>query len=213
MSDSADRDDDAAESWSTTAVARRLGVSTPTVQRWVDAGILRAWKTPGGHRRVDAESARALMRVKTGWQGRPVSVVVVDDNPDDRDLLEAIVRAAVPEVGVACYDNAMQALVAIGHHSPRVVITDIVMPHMDGLEMIHQLAEHCAVKPQLLVAVSATELLGSARQRGLPPDVVFMTKPVDAPRLSALLQGVLPAAQEAPPATGPDDRLLGHHRA
>ncbi len=178
-----------AESLSTTEVARRLRVSTPTIQRWVDAGLLKAWKTPGGHRRVDAASALALFQAQAMPEGATsIRAIVVDDNPDDRELLEAIVREALPGIGVASFDNAVQALVAIGRHAPAIVITDIVMPHMDGLEMIHQLAEHCEVRPTLLVAVSATVLRGAARARGLPADAVFMTKPVKSGELIALLR-------------------------
>jgi len=47
-------------SYSTAHVAKQLGISVPTVQRWVDAGQRKAWKTPGGHRRIDADSAERL---------------------------------------------------------------------------------------------------------------------------------------------------------
>ena len=114
--------------------------------------------------------------------------MVVDDNPDDRDLLEAIVHEALPGVALAVFDNAVQALVAIGRHAPAIVITDIVMPHMDGLEMIHQLSGHCEVTPQLLVVVSATLPRSTAHARGMPADAVFMAKPLDAARLMALLR-------------------------
>ncbi|MEY2842846.1 MAG: hypothetical protein RI920_883, partial [Pseudomonadota bacterium] len=49
-------------SYSTTEIAQRLGISTQTVQRWVDTGKLEAWKTLGGHRRIEAESAEHLFR-------------------------------------------------------------------------------------------------------------------------------------------------------
>ena len=51
-------------SYSTAHLARRLGVSVPTVQRWVDLGHVKAWKTVGGHRRIDAESAEDFIRVQ-----------------------------------------------------------------------------------------------------------------------------------------------------
>ena len=183
-----------APSLSTAEVARLFKVSVPTIQRWVDAGHLKAWKTPGGHRRVDAASVQALRAgpAQTAAAGA-VQVVVVDDNPDDRDLLEAIVHEALPGVALAVFDNAVQALVAIGRHAPAIVITDIVMPHMDGLEMIHQLCGHCEVTPQLLVVVSATLPRSSARARGMPADAVFMAKPLDAPRLVALLRQHAPS--------------------
>jgi excisionase family DNA binding protein len=187
-----DLPDDIAPSLSTAEVARLFRVSVPTIQRWVDAGHLKAWKTPGGHRRVDAASVQAL-RAGPAQAAGPVQVVVVDDNPDDRDLLEAIVHEALPGAAVALFDNAVQALVAIGRHAPAIVITDIVMPHMDGLEMIHQLCGHCEVTPQLLVVVSATLPRSSARARGMPADAVFMAKPLDAPRLVALLRQHAPS--------------------
>ncbi|WP_434089560.1 MerR family transcriptional regulator [Neopusillimonas aromaticivorans] len=37
---------------STREAADRLGVSVRTVQLWVESGVLDAWKTPGGHRRI-----------------------------------------------------------------------------------------------------------------------------------------------------------------
>ncbi|XVJ69915.1 MAG: excisionase family DNA-binding protein [Rhizobacter sp.] len=57
----------ASRTYSTVEIARRLGVSIQTVQRWVDSGKLKAWKTLGGHRRIDAESAEALLATR-GYQ-------------------------------------------------------------------------------------------------------------------------------------------------
>lgn len=45
---------------STTEAALSLGVSTRTIQLWVDSGVLAAWKTAGGHRRVLIESVEKL---------------------------------------------------------------------------------------------------------------------------------------------------------
>lgn len=58
---------DAAESrfCSTAEAAKRLGVSTKTIQSWVDDGALAAWKTVGGHRRILLESVGRL-EVLTG---------------------------------------------------------------------------------------------------------------------------------------------------
>ena len=107
-------------SFSTAHLARRLGVSVPTVQRWVDLGHLKAWKTVGGHRRIDAESAENFIRVQMQQRGGdaaaaaaaepvvPFSVLVVDDNPDDSDLLCALVEIAVPGARI---------IVAVSAHS------------------------------------------------------------------------------------------------
>ena len=59
----------APRSYSTADVARRLGVSVPTVQRWVDLGYLKAWKTVGGHRRIDAETADRFIAAQAAGGG------------------------------------------------------------------------------------------------------------------------------------------------
>jgi len=40
----------------TAEAARSLGVSIRTIQLWVDGGVLAAWKTVGGHRRITLDS-------------------------------------------------------------------------------------------------------------------------------------------------------------
>ena len=182
-------------SYSTTEVARRLGVSQPTVQRWVDAGHLQAWKTPGGHRRIDAASAERLIEAQrrpalatAAPRPLPRRVVVVDDNADDRELLAAIVQAALPDAELRVFENGIQALVAIGHTSADVVITDLNMPHMDGAEMQRQLAAHCLVRPRCIVAVSADCDADGRPRTPLPEGVNFFAKPLDAERLIAALK-------------------------
>jgi excisionase family DNA binding protein len=46
---------------STSQAARELGVSLGTVRRWADMGYLRAYRTPGGQRRFNAEQIEAFV--------------------------------------------------------------------------------------------------------------------------------------------------------
>jgi excisionase family DNA binding protein len=47
---------------STSQAARELGVSLGTVRRWADMGYLRAYRTPGGQRRFNADQIEAFVR-------------------------------------------------------------------------------------------------------------------------------------------------------
>jgi excisionase family DNA binding protein len=165
----------APSSYSTADVARRLGVSIPTVQRWVDLGHLKAWKTVGGHRRIEAESAERLFRSQEHPTHAPppipLSVMVIDDNPGDRELLAALLESALPGARISVSDNGFQALVAIGRSAPDVVVTDIVMPHMDGFEMLRQLSTQCVVRPSMMVVVSSRTPAQFAAMGTLPADV------------------------------------------
>lgn len=52
----------ASQVYSTREASEILGVSLRTVQLWVDGGILEAWKTAGGHRRISRASVEALLK-------------------------------------------------------------------------------------------------------------------------------------------------------
>lgn len=195
------------DSYSTAYVATRLGVSVPTVQRWVDAGHLKAWKTPGGHRRIDARSAEALFHGRplphdepSEHAGAPAAtkIVIVDDNPDDRELLALWVDTAIPGAQVTLADNGFQGLVAIGQVAPDVVITDIMMPGMDGVEMLNQLAQHCAVRPRVLIATSSLKPTQLGQHGPLPEGVSFLAKPMAPNEFFQLLRSALASGAITP---------------
>jgi len=181
-------------SYTTIEVARRLGVSLQTVQRWVDAGRLKAWKTLGGHRRIDAESAEALFRTQSSEVGaEPATaanlhrILIVDDDPLDLELMVAFVRRTSPDSAIDLATDGFQALLRAGKAMPDILITDVNMPHMDGFEMIRALAEESAQSPSTIIAVSSLSPSDLASRGRLLPGVHFLSKPVDQERLAALL--------------------------
>src|ERR1700749_4936174 len=79
--------------------AKLLNVSVKTAQLWAESGILQAWKTPGGHRRITRESIDALvaqrasvLKIDTAATAslrvRLHSLLVVEDDPRTRRLYE-----------------------------------------------------------------------------------------------------------------------------
>ena len=195
-----------AASYSTAYVAKRLGVSIPTVQRWVDSGHLKAWKTVGGHRRIEAEIAEQFFKshAMTSTSGsadaarspdEPLSVIVVDDNPDDRDLLVVLVETALPGAAITVAENGFQALVAIGQKAPDVLITDIVMPNMNGFEMLRHLSTRGDVRARAIVAVSSRTPEQFAQLGDLPVDVKFIAKPIDQQQFLETVQAVVARAR------------------
>jgi excisionase family DNA binding protein len=180
-------------SYSTADVARRLGVSIPTVQRWVDAGRLKAWKTPGGHRRIDAGSADAMFRAQDGHaDGEPVSVVVLDGDPADREQLVGLVESALPGARVSTAGNGYEGLLTIGQVGPELVIADLALPRIDGLELLDQLLRHATLPPPRLVI--ATGLPAAAEPAPvLPPGVRYVAKPLDPAHFESVVRDGLPS--------------------
>jgi excisionase family DNA binding protein len=189
--------------YSTSEVARRLGISTQTVQRWVDSGQLKAWKTLGGHRRIEAEGVELLFRLhgvavpeaqtpdassESDQRRSPaLSALIVDDNPDDRDILSYLLADTLPTATVAAATNGFHGLIAIGRMAPDIVITDVLMPHMNGFEMIRQLVNGNAIRPRVIMAVSSNSLAELAPRGQLPDGVVFMQKPLDPEEFKKVL--------------------------
>lgn len=192
--------DDPAASHSTAAVARRLGVSIPTVQRWVDQGHLKAWKTVGGHRRIDAASVERFIRSRDRRADGPApTVLVVDDNPDDRDLLAALVELALPGAVIGVADGGFEGLLRMGRRMPDILITDVVMPNMNGFQMLRHVATQSSARPRLVVAVSSRTPAQFAELGALPDEVKFVPKPIDPDAFVGLLRA---AAAGAGPSTG-----------
>jgi len=50
----------------TREAAGLLGIAVSTAQQWIENGVLPAWKTPGGHRRVRLSAVSALLRERAG---------------------------------------------------------------------------------------------------------------------------------------------------
>ena len=188
-------------SYSTIEVAKRLGISLQTVQRWVDSGRLKAWKTPGGHRRIDAASAEKLFEEYEQTLGadtpssaslatptRPVQVVIVDDDAMDRELISTLVQAALPNAQLRVAGNGFQGLVMIARYAPEIVVTDVHMPHMDGFEMIRNVLADAQTRPRLMIAVSAKSAAELADFGQLPAEVLLLRKPLQREAFTAALR-------------------------
>lgn len=193
-------------SYSTAEVAQRLGVSIPTVQRWVDAGHLKAWKTMGGHRRIEAESAELLFASRLPVAAEqampaagdsPLSIMVVDDNPDDRDILAVLIDISCPGALLRIEEGPIQALLAIGQAPPDILITDILMPHMNGIEMLRQLTSQGSLRPEAIIAVSSKTVQQLSQLGRLPDGVQFAAKPLDHVAFIAQLQAVAKTVAQA----------------
>lgn len=179
-------------SYSTKQIAEELGVSVQTVQRWVDAGRLKAWKTPGGHRKIDVASAEALIRAIRSGDGRVpseagVRVLIVDDDPAALQVVELLVEEALPNARIGKARNGFEALQAMGRETPDVLVTDIVMPHIDGLQMLRHVAAQSS-RPGLVIVTSILGRGEIERSGPLPGDVVVLHKPLDQAAFVALLR-------------------------
>ena len=118
---------------------------------------------------------------------KPLRILIVDDEAPARarlrDLLTDI-AGALPHQIVAEAADGLAALDACNEHQPDVVITDIRMPRMDGLE----LAQHLGRLPQPPALIFATAFDQYAVQAFELAALDYLLKPIRATRLAAALE-------------------------
>jgi PAS domain S-box-containing protein len=135
--------------------------------------------------RTIADAAIPVARDATGGS-RPERILVVDDNVDAAEALSLLLRMQAHEVRVV-YDG-LAALAAARDMKPDVVLLDIGLPEMDGLEVAKSLRARDDGPRPLLVAMTG---FGQAEDRARTAAAGFdhhLTKPVDPKVLVSLMQ-------------------------
>jgi DNA-binding NtrC family response regulator len=111
-------------------------------------------------------------------------VLVVDDEPAERDGLARMVGQWGYEVETA--SSGEEALSLIESQHPAVVLTDLVLPEMDGLTLLQKLRE--TGRPPIVLLVTGHGTVESAVEAMRHGAFDYLTKPVDATRLQVLLE-------------------------
>jgi DNA-binding NtrC family response regulator len=111
-------------------------------------------------------------------------ILVVDDEPAERDGLARMVGQWGYEVETA--SSGEEALSLIESQHPAVVLTDLVLPEMDGLTLLQKLRE--TGRPPIVLLVTGHGSVESAVEAMRHGAFDYLTKPVDATRLQVLLE-------------------------
>jgi len=188
------------ELMTTRQAAEALGVAVRTVQLWVEAGVLPAWRTAGGHRRISrsaveglmAERARVIARppeaVGTDVDGlRPLKLLIVEDDPVQSQLFALMVNKWDFPVQLTTAADGFEGLLRIGQMRPDMLITDLNMPGMDGFQMVRALkVKGSGFEDLVVIAVSSFSNDEIFARGGLPEGVLVFHKPLDFEQIEAL---------------------------
>jgi len=134
-------------------------VNPTTVQNWVKEKKLKAYVTPGGHRRIRREDLMAFMKkfglpLPVGLQNGSQMVLIVDDEPEVLKILSEAFRAKNESVKVMTALSGVEALLLIGEHKPDLLILDIMMPGMNGFEVCKKLSDKTGMPSLKIVAIT-----------------------------------------------------------
>lgn len=119
------------------------------------------------------------------------AVLVVDDNPTNLRLIEVVLEAAGYEVRGAV--DAESALERIGEDRPRLIMMDLQLPGMDGLELTRRLKGDPETRAIVIVATTAYAMPGDdakAREAGCDG---YIAKPINTRTLAGEVSAHLEA--------------------
>jgi excisionase family DNA binding protein len=170
--------------------ARFLGVAQSTIRKWSDQGRVPAFYTPGGHRRYKRADLEAFLD-RSGPSGRSKSgphVLLVDDDERVRELVRVTLEYegyTVEEAG-----SAEEGMAAIDAARPDLILLDVMMPHVDGWEMLRRIQERHGAGAIPVVMFSGTvDEPSEATARGAQG---FVGKPFDMQALVDQTKQIVP---------------------
>jgi DNA-binding NtrC family response regulator len=118
---------------------------------------------------------------------KPIKILLADDDADMRELLGIRLRAWGFDVFLA--SDGVEARDLVESCDPDVVLTDVLMPRLTGLDLLHCLKAGNPDRPILLFTVQASiDMAVEAMKQGAQD---FLTKPLDFGKLKASLDAIL----------------------
>ncbi len=170
----------------TSYAAKLMGLSVATVQSLVEKGEIEAWKTLGGHRRIALQSINAylaknspqLAKVDTDPKSR-LRVLIVEDDENARELYRCQFEEWDLPVDCTWMPSAIEALMDIASMRPDLLITDLSMPGVDGIEMLRALKRNQNLADMQIIVISGLAPDAVEARGGLPLKAHLLKKPVN----------------------------------
>jgi CheY-like chemotaxis protein len=176
--------------YTTHDIARYCDVYPSSVINWINSGKLKSYSTPGGHHRMLREDVALLLEsmgipLPEDLLARSMRVLIVDD---DVELTRVLVRAFARHAETFSTEvshNGIEALIKIGQAPPDLVILDLVLPKMDGLQVCRVLKAKTETRDIKIIAISGKKPPFNEKKPSDAKIDAFFRKPLELAELLA----------------------------
>ncbi len=168
-------------------IARYCHVGIPLVNRWIHKGDLRAFRHPGGQYRITREEFRQFLErndmpiIEDFFTGvKRKKILIADDDATVVDVISDILVDNYKDLAIEKAYDGYDALITAGKFSPDILILDIRMPKIDGLEVCRRLRENKSISSiiKILAMTAHTERYDRETVLAAGADD-YLIKPVD----------------------------------
>lgn len=145
--------------YTTHQISKFCNVYPTTVINWIKEGILPAYTTPGGHRRIKRDDLLKLMQKNNMpipaelTKGDKNKVLVIDDDPKILRMINTVLSSE-KDLEVLTADSGFQAGLTVSIWMPDIILLDMLMPDIDGFKVCRQLKSDEKTKDIPIIAVT-----------------------------------------------------------
>jgi PAS domain S-box-containing protein len=185
-----------------------LGVKFDIVKPIHPPELLDAIQIARGLKAAPPERKPVLTAPKAKISDRPLKILVAEDTPFNQTFIMRLLEKNGYHAGLV--ENGAQALEALSRHAFDLVLMDVQMPEMDGLEATREIrklekqtGDHIPI-----VAMTAYAIKGD-RQRCLAAGMdEYVSKPISSKKLFGVIEALLPRATESESISETDAQTL-----
>ena len=125
----------------------------------------------------------------------PARALIVDDNAINVDLASFVLRAQ--DFVVESASSAEEAVVRTWSFRPDVILMDIQMPEVDGLEAIRRLRADPATRDVVIIAFTAYAMKGDEQKMRAAGCDGYISKPIDVTTFGQAVRGHITGSRMA----------------
>lgn len=184
--------DDIPDILGTTDISRACGVTIQTVQSWIDRGVLSAFRTPGGHRRVKRDDFLGFLerfqfplyqQIKSSYP----RILIADDEKDLRDSVNQVIVKSFPNAVITLCSSGADALIHLGLAKPDLAIIDVFMPGMNGVQLLEKIKGFPELKQTKVLIITGHKNKVSEKDLRKKGADEIIYKPFRAPALTEII--------------------------
>jgi excisionase family DNA binding protein len=180
---------------STKEAANICKVALSTIVYWFDKGLIRGYRTPGGHRRIFRVDLEKFMKDHAIPLGNRLDdqlrVLVVGQDPKVLDLCGETLKGMNGHVDWASAGGTFQAGRLVASFKPNLMLVESDIPEIDGADLCRQLKDDPDTREIDVVLISDTGDQTDARALRDAGASEVLTKPVSSEQLQLVVSSFL----------------------
>ncbi|OHD16106.1 MAG: hypothetical protein A2Y34_07785 [Spirochaetes bacterium GWC1_27_15] len=168
------------EYYTTSEMAKILHVAVGSVINWVDDGQINAIVTPGGHRKIPYKDLIKFLKdhnydIPSELLQKKL-VYLIDDEEEIHTFFKQVFKN-IEGFELNCFFSGTEALISMGKRAPEIIIVDIMMPDIDGIQVIKNIRANQNFSKIHIISISADL---DKKEKALNAGAnIFLKKPFD----------------------------------